>query len=332
MSVPFLFSLVFALSCHLFLLVVFEHIDVLPRELRWQWWWCDMVALLFLLIVIVPVYMAFTWAAAFARTRARALAWTAAVMLVFFYCFWKIGESFPITNPETGRLALDHFAARAGVIGVTIMAVLSGFGAVNYPYTTMTGFLRPFSAARVQQLTRAFYHCLEKVSAKRRRLVFAREETRRLALVGAQSGVAAAAAAALRLAAESAAAPSTWLSWVQRRVLMMRTAPLAHSAGGEYVDDNEHAFENESGSVAHCCWLVCCCQCRRAQQRERDRQQRQEAEHRRRRAAAASGAESSHAVMHRRVVDADARALKEGVCVRAERREGRLADRMILKQ
>lgn len=64
------------------------------------------------------------------------------VWVLFIYIFWKIGDPFPILSPKHGILSIEQLISRIGVIGVTVMAILSGFGAVNYPYTSMTYFMR----------------------------------------------------------------------------------------------------------------------------------------------------------------------------------------------
>lgn len=49
----------------------------------------------------------------------------------------------------TGIFSIEQGISRVGVVGVTLMAVLSGFGAVNFPYTSMHFFLRPINDAEI---------------------------------------------------------------------------------------------------------------------------------------------------------------------------------------
>lgn len=45
----------------------------------------------------------------------------------YLYSFWKLGEPFPINN-QTDCFRIEPYISRVGIIGVTAMAILSGFG------------------------------------------------------------------------------------------------------------------------------------------------------------------------------------------------------------
>ena len=105
------------------------------------------------------------------------LIWPLTVMIYFFYLylFWKLGDPFPILSPKKGLLSIEQGVSRVGVIGVTVMALLSGFGAVNYPYSSMAYFMRPVTYADVKSVEKRLLQTMEMIIAKKKRLTLARK-------------------------------------------------------------------------------------------------------------------------------------------------------------
>ena len=79
-------------------------------------------------------------------------------------------------------LSVETCVSRVGVVGVTVMALLSGFGAVNYPYTSMAMFMRSVTAADVAQLEKKLLQTFEMIVAKKKRIALAEQEVKRFGL------------------------------------------------------------------------------------------------------------------------------------------------------
>lgn len=95
---------------------------------------------------------------------------TSVLWLCYLYGFWRIGDPFPLLSVSKGIFTIEQAVSRIGVVGVTVMAVLSGFGAVNYPYTSMTYFIRPVSQTDIANTERKLMHTLDMVLVKKKRI------------------------------------------------------------------------------------------------------------------------------------------------------------------
>lgn len=161
--VQFIFSLTLTLSCTMFELIIFEISGWLESSSRFFYWHFILYFLLFVVIVLNPFYIAYSCISniRFGNEKTTTKYYTSynfllyvlvrpdlikhltiVTWVLFLVIFWKIGDSFPILNPNKGILSIEQLVSRIGVIGVTVMALLSGFGAVNYPYTSMAYFMR----------------------------------------------------------------------------------------------------------------------------------------------------------------------------------------------
>lgn len=166
-----LFSVTFSLSCTLFELIIFEILGILNSNSRFFHWKLDLYSILVLLIVVLPWYIGYlSFNVRLVQKKPMALALSFAAWLIFMYFFWKIGDPFPILNPKHGILSIEQAISRIGVLGVTIMAVLSGFGAVNCPYTYMTFFMRYVSDADIDSHERKLNQVMDMILTKKKRL------------------------------------------------------------------------------------------------------------------------------------------------------------------
>ncbi|KAI7834488.1 Abscisic acid G-protein coupled receptor-domain-containing protein [Kickxella alabastrina] len=177
------FSLVFAQGSVLFELVIFEISDVLSKEVRWYYWRADLGFLLLTIVVVLPLCQAFVL---LSNTRRRALnplyrriIYSLVLWAVFFYAFWSLGmylplDSFSRIREATGTadmVSIEPVTARVGVVGVALMAVLSGFGAVNSPYRQLFVFVHKVSPVQLEGMRRQLHYSLGLLADKKKMLV-----------------------------------------------------------------------------------------------------------------------------------------------------------------
>lgn len=141
--VQLIFSVTFSLSLTMFELIIFEIVGLMESSSRYFHWRLGLGAMLAMCICLIPYYIAYS---CISNVRLVPRGWhrtlTTLVWFVFLYGFWRVGDPFPLLSVSQGIFTLEQAVSRIGVIGVTVMAVLSGFGAVNYPYTSMTYFIK----------------------------------------------------------------------------------------------------------------------------------------------------------------------------------------------
>eukprot|EP00096_Caligus_rogercresseyi_P006260 TRINITY_DN22584_c0_g1_i1.p1 TRINITY_DN22584_c0_g1~~TRINITY_DN22584_c0_g1_i1.p1 ORF type:complete len:351 (-),score=48.72 TRINITY_DN22584_c0_g1_i1:34-1086(-) len=186
--VQLIFCINFTLSCTMFELIIFEILDHLERSSRYFHWYLSLYLMLFMVIILIPFYLVYF----LLHNSGRYISdqWLKPLSFLtwgtYITIFWKIGDPFPIHNPKHGVLSVETCVSRVGVIGVTIMALLSGFGAVNYPYTSMAVFMRTVTQSDILQIEKKVTQTLDQVLAKKKRICLAEREKARQRLEGQQ--------------------------------------------------------------------------------------------------------------------------------------------------
>lgn len=170
-TVQLIFSITFALSLTLFELIIFEIIGFLSQQSRRIYWTSSLIAILVMVIAIIPFYIASSLISNIRFVSSRYSNPITVILWIFYlYCFWRIGDPFPLLSVNKGIFTLEQGVSRIGVVGVTVMAVLSGFGAVNFPFTNMNYFIHPVTQNDVLSTEKKLMQTIDMILAKKKRI------------------------------------------------------------------------------------------------------------------------------------------------------------------
>lgn len=168
-----LFSITFMLSCSMFCLVLFEVLDVLSHNARWFNWKLDLVLMTIILILVIPYYFFFLLFRNLEWPWQNSLFLSLIATAAYLWGFYSITNSLPITG-HSGSITVMGIS-RLGVLGVTAMAVTSGFGAVSCPRAYLAYFLKPVGDSEVQSMEKQLLRTMEMIAAKKKRLLSSRQ-------------------------------------------------------------------------------------------------------------------------------------------------------------
>lgn len=180
--VQVMFAFTFMMSTTMFELIILEILNVFHPESRERHWRISLVVMMITILLVLPFSVAYLAACNIVQSKRTAVWMSACAVAVYLTAFYYAGNPFPTLTKTHGVLSMEVGLSRIGVVGVTTMALLSGFGAVNSPYTYLAYFMRSVNVDEIEELERRLLINLELILTKKKKLAFKTWESARKAV------------------------------------------------------------------------------------------------------------------------------------------------------
>lgn len=172
------FCLTFATSVTLFALIILEILNIMNSDSRYIAWKATLSVLLSMIILVNPLMVSRDLSGNVLQRRMsyrNRIICTGLLWLGLIFLIWQIGA--PFRSSTSGSIfSMSNVVSRISVVGVTMIAVLSGFGAVNCPYTYISYFAKEITFKSIRNLEQKHYQIIERIIMKKRKIAQIRLE------------------------------------------------------------------------------------------------------------------------------------------------------------
>lgn len=179
-----IFSITLCISMCMFQLIIYEILNILTplsREINWKF---SIITLLILVIIVLPIYALYCTITSYTQSRIHTVITLCICFTLWLYLFYSLGTTSIEKNFNTNTqsssftsyihniflyhiLSFENNVSRVAVIGVTTIAIFSGFGAVNCPYTWISVFLQYVDSKYIYDIEQQIHSTINRISKKK---------------------------------------------------------------------------------------------------------------------------------------------------------------------
>jgi len=131
-----------------------------------------------MLLAVMPYYHSYTILSLRLRPSKAAVG-GALALAGFTYIFWQLrwlAPAVPDSAAPLRRFGMLEAIGRVGALGVTLVAVLSGYGSVSVPFSYISLFIRPVERAEIDAMESQLHATQNSIAEKRRSVAQIKEE------------------------------------------------------------------------------------------------------------------------------------------------------------